>query len=257
MRAVPRSSAPVASVRARLDAQALSDRRIESVAEARRARRLAPAARRDACSEGGVNFAVFSPRATRDVAAALSRRRPTRAARRDRARRRGAPHVRLLARVRRRRARGLVLHLARRRPRRARGRLALRRAARAARSVGAARQRRGLGSRRLRSTATPTPRCAPRSRAADDYDWEGDEPLRRPLQDAVIYELHVGGLHAPSVGRRRRARHVSRPRRKDSVPASRSASPTSSCCPCSRSTRRTCRRRPPRSACAISGATAP
>ena len=29
---------------------------------------------------------------------------------------------------------------------------------------------------------------------ADDYDWEGDRPLRRPLQDAVIYELHVGGF---------------------------------------------------------------
>ena len=29
--------------------------------------------------------------------------------------------------------------------------------------------------------------------AADDYDWGGDEPLRQPLQDAVIYELHVAG----------------------------------------------------------------
>jgi len=30
--------------------------------------------------------------------------------------------------------------------------------------------------------------------AADDYDWEGDEPLHRSLADAVIYELHVGGF---------------------------------------------------------------
>ena len=30
--------------------------------------------------------------------------------------------------------------------------------------------------------------------AADDYDWEGDEPLRRSLEGAVIYELHVGGF---------------------------------------------------------------
>jgi isoamylase len=30
--------------------------------------------------------------------------------------------------------------------------------------------------------------------APDDYDWEGDRPLRRPLHDAVIYELHVGGF---------------------------------------------------------------
>ncbi len=37
--------------------------------------------------------------------------------------------------------------------------------------------------------------------APDDYDWEGDRPLRRPLQDAVIYELHVGGFtYHPSSG---------------------------------------------------------
>jgi isoamylase len=30
--------------------------------------------------------------------------------------------------------------------------------------------------------------------AADDYDWDGDGPLRRPLRDAVIYELHVAGF---------------------------------------------------------------
>ena len=36
---------------------------------------------------------------------------------------------------------------------------------------------------------------------ADDYDWGGDEPLRRPLQDAVIYELHVAGYtRHPSAG---------------------------------------------------------
>jgi glycogen operon protein len=29
---------------------------------------------------------------------------------------------------------------------------------------------------------------------AERYDWEGDEPLRRSLQDAVIYELHVGSF---------------------------------------------------------------
>jgi len=30
--------------------------------------------------------------------------------------------------------------------------------------------------------------------SADGYDWEGDEPLKRPLDGAVIYELHVGGF---------------------------------------------------------------
>ncbi len=28
---------------------------------------------------------------------------------------------------------------------------------------------------------------------ADDYDWEDDTPVRHPLQDSVIYELHVAG----------------------------------------------------------------
>jgi isoamylase len=34
-----------------------------------------------------------------------------------------------------------------------------------------------------------------------DYDWEGDAPLQRPLQDSVIYEMHVGGFtKSPSSG---------------------------------------------------------
>ena len=37
--------------------------------------------------------------------------------------------------------------------------------------------------------------------AEDDYDWEGDEPLDVPLRDAVIYELHVRGFtRHPSSG---------------------------------------------------------
>ena len=36
---------------------------------------------------------------------------------------------------------------------------------------------------------------------ADPYDWEGDEPLRVPSQEMVIYELHVGGFtRHPSSG---------------------------------------------------------
>jgi glycogen operon protein len=36
---------------------------------------------------------------------------------------------------------------------------------------------------------------------ADDYDWGSDAPLRRPLHDAIIYELHVGGFTKhPSAG---------------------------------------------------------
>jgi len=35
----------------------------------------------------------------------------------------------------------------------------------------------------------------------EDYDWEGDEPLRLSSEDMVIYELHVGGFtRHPSAG---------------------------------------------------------
>jgi glycogen operon protein len=34
-----------------------------------------------------------------------------------------------------------------------------------------------------------------------DYDWEGDQPLNRPMRDSIIYEMHVGGFtHHPSSG---------------------------------------------------------
>src|SRR5262249_19030153 len=34
-----------------------------------------------------------------------------------------------------------------------------------------------------------------------DYDWEGDQPLSRPMRDMVIYEMHVGGFtRHPSSG---------------------------------------------------------
>jgi glycogen operon protein len=29
---------------------------------------------------------------------------------------------------------------------------------------------------------------------SSDYDWEGDEPLGRPMDETVIYEMHVGGF---------------------------------------------------------------
>jgi isoamylase len=33
------------------------------------------------------------------------------------------------------------------------------------------------------------------------YDWEGDQPLKRPLNESIIYELHVGGFtRSPSSG---------------------------------------------------------
>ena len=34
----------------------------------------------------------------------------------------------------------------------------------------------------------------------DDYDWEGDKPLKRSFEETIVYELHVGGFtrHASS-----------------------------------------------------------
>lgn len=29
---------------------------------------------------------------------------------------------------------------------------------------------------------------------SEGYDWEGDQPLKRPMEDSIIYELHVGGF---------------------------------------------------------------
>ena len=28
----------------------------------------------------------------------------------------------------------------------------------------------------------------------EDYDWEGDEPLNRPIEDTIVYEMHVRGF---------------------------------------------------------------
>ncbi|MYW67511.1 glycogen debranching protein GlgX [Streptomyces sp. SID8379] len=34
-----------------------------------------------------------------------------------------------------------------------------------------------------------------------DYDWEGDQPLRTPIEDTVIYEMHVRGMTASPTSR--------------------------------------------------------
>ena len=42
-------------------------------------------------------------------------------------------------------------------------------------------------------------RCAVVDPAA--YDWEGDQPLKRPIHESIIYEVHVGGFtRSPSSG---------------------------------------------------------
>jgi hypothetical protein len=39
----------------------------------------------------------------------------------------------------------------------------------------------------------PQAACALPSRGTD-FDWEGDQPLNLPLEDLVIYEMHVRGF---------------------------------------------------------------
>ncbi len=58
-----------------------------------------------------------------------------------------------------------------------------------------------FGIARQLSTATPRRRCAPRSSRPTTTTGRATQPLRRSLQDAVIYELHVGGFtRHPSAG---------------------------------------------------------
>jgi len=36
---------------------------------------------------------------------------------------------------------------------------------------------------------------------ASAYDWEGDQPLNHPVEDAIVYEMHVRGFtQSPSSG---------------------------------------------------------
>ena len=44
-------------------------------------------------------------------------------------------------------------------------------------------------------------RCAARWWIPSAYDWEGDRPLKRPIHESIIYEVHVGGFtRSPSSG---------------------------------------------------------
>jgi isoamylase len=52
-----------------------------------------------------------------------------------------------------------------------------------------------LWDRRAAIARTAGPHRSMRAVVVDDaYDWDGDEPLNHALEDAVIYELHVGGF---------------------------------------------------------------
>ena len=154
------------------------------------------------CKDDGVNFAVYSPRATQLVAAPLSRApADLDADRGDRARRGGPSQLRLLARVRRRCASRLVLHVARRWARTSRRRACVSTRSRELLDPWARLVSDAVWDRDAAVDGDLASALRAEIAAADDYDWEGDRPLRRSLQDAVIYELHVGGFtRHPSSG---------------------------------------------------------
>ena len=63
------------------------------------------------------------------------------------------------------------------------------------------------GSPGVVGLARTWPQAAAALPAPDAYDWEGDRPLGLPMQDLVIYEMHVRGFTAsPSSGVGERAR---------------------------------------------------
>jgi glycogen operon protein len=49
---------------------------------------------------------------------------------------------------------------------------------------------------RARASGSGAPDSALRAEVIDDarYDWRGDAPINHPLEDSIIYEMHVGGF---------------------------------------------------------------
>ena len=149
---------------------------------------------------------------------------------------RAQPHRRPLAHPRRRPAAGLRLRLARGRPARARPLLRPgHRPARPRRHRPVRRRRLGR-SRRAATSAAPSRRSVFLRRP---FHWQEDAPPLTPLEDTIIYELHVRGFTCHPSSRRRHPGHLRRPGREDPVPARRWASPPSSCCRSTSSTRTT------------------
>ncbi|WP_218281209.1 hypothetical protein [Verrucomicrobium spinosum] len=69
---------------------------------------------------------------------------------------------------------------------------------------------------------------------SDEFDWEGDALPAVPWQDTVIYELHVKGMtmQHPDVPPDKRGTYAGLQIQPSSPTSSPSASPPSSCCPC-------------------------
>jgi isoamylase len=63
------------------------------------------------------------------------------------------------------------------------------------------------------------------------YDWEGDEPLHRPLSRTIIYEMHVNGFTRHPTSEVAKAKRGTYAGLVDKIPRI-SASRQSNCCLC-------------------------
>ncbi len=63
--------------------------------------------------------------------------------------------------------------------------------------------------------------CSMRGTVIDitDYDWEGDQPLNRPMSETIIYEMHVGGFTRSPKLRGGEPGNLHRDRGQDPLPA--------------------------------------
>ena len=154
------------------------------------------------CGGGGQLQRVRQTRRA-DRAAALRRGRCRNARARDPARRRAAPHLSLLARVRAGPPAGTALRISRARTVRARRGLRFDRTKVLLDPYGRAL---AVPSRYNRAAASgPGDNAASAMKSVvanpEGYDWEGDVVIRRPFAETIIYELHVAGFtRHPSSG---------------------------------------------------------
>ena len=79
--------------------------------------------------------------------------------------------------------------------------------------------------------------CRPRAIVvSDEFDWQGDRPLARPLRYSAIYETHVRSLTLSPTSGVASPGHLPRRRRRRSPTSRTWASRRWSCCPCRSST---------------------
>ena len=165
----------------------------------------------------GVNFALLCRHGT-DVTLVAVSARQRRAARRVRAGPQTQPHRRSLAHPGRRPAAGFHVRLARRWPAKAGTSLRSHPSSCSIPSPPLSPMARTGANRTSRTVAAA--RRAAALFCAGPFTGARTLPPLTPLEDTIIYELHVRGFTCHPSSVRRASRHLRRPDREDSVPAS-------------------------------------